>query len=114
MLPGDVRVSSSRHTACAICSVVTLGASGRIWLPFFCAIVMKHKIVAAVLFVALIDGSLAQTRLPVVLTDAGRRVHFEGFVFDGHNDLPWEMRTKAASSFDRRDIAKDQPAMHTD
>src|SRR5438128_9720587 len=53
-------------------------------------------------------------RPPVVLTDEGRRVHFESFVFDGHNDLPWEMRTKADSSFDKRDIAKNQPAMHTD
>ncbi|MBW8884982.1 MAG: membrane dipeptidase, partial [Planctomycetia bacterium] len=47
-------------------------------------------------------------------TDEGRRVHFEGFVFDGHNDLPWEMRTKADSSFDKRDIAQPQPKMHTD
>src|SRR5436190_17346247 len=55
-----------------------------------------------------------RTRPPVVLTDEGRRVHFESFVFDGHNDLPWEMRTKAESSFDKRDIAKNQPAMNTD
>src|SRR4029078_6609691 len=54
------------------------------------------------------------SRPPVVLTDEGRRVHSHSFVFDGHNDLPWEMRTKADSSFDKRDIAKDQPAMHTD
>jgi membrane dipeptidase len=53
-------------------------------------------------------------RPPVVLTDEGRKVHFQSFVFDGHNDLPWEMRTKADSSFDRRDIAKVQAAMHTD
>src|SRR3989442_1534380 len=53
-------------------------------------------------------------RPKVVLTDEGRRVHFEGFVFDGHNDLPWEMRTKADSSFDKRDISQPQPKMHTD
>lgn len=57
----------------------------------------------------------AQTvRPPVQLTDEGRRVHAGTFVFDGHNDLPWEMRTKAGSSFERRDIAQPQPAMHTD
>jgi membrane dipeptidase len=55
-----------------------------------------------------------KTRPAVVLTDAARQVHFENFVFDGHNDLPWEMRTKADSSFDKRDIAKDQPALQTD
>src|SRR5438105_877578 len=61
-------------------------------------------------------SALAQDkpRPPVVLTDEGRRVHFESFVFDGHNDLPWEMRSKADSSFDKRDIAQPQPKMHTD
>jgi len=53
-------------------------------------------------------------RKPVVLTDEGRRVHAATFVFDGHNDLPWEMRTKAGSSFDKRDIRQPQKAMHTD
>jgi membrane dipeptidase len=53
-------------------------------------------------------------RLKVVLTDEALRVHRESFVFDGHNDLPWEMRTKVGGSFDNRDIAKPQPAMHTD
>jgi membrane dipeptidase len=41
-------------------------------------------------------------------------VHFGSFVFDGHNDLPWEMRTKADSSFDKRDIRASQPKMQTD
>jgi membrane dipeptidase len=55
-----------------------------------------------------------ESRPPVKLTDEGRRVHAATFVFDGHNDLPWELRTKAGSSFDRRDIRQPQPAMHTD
>src|SRR5262245_53846438 len=53
-------------------------------------------------------------RPKVILTDEGRRVHAAGFVFDGHNDLPWEMRKEASSSFDKRDIAVAQPKMHTD
>jgi membrane dipeptidase len=57
----------------------------------------------------------AQDSRPAVeLTDEGRCVHAATFVFDGHNDLPWELRTKAGSSFDRRDIRQPQPAMHTD
>ncbi len=68
------------------------------------------------LFCFLVNHLVGQerARAPVVLTDEGRRVHSEGFVFDGHNDLPWEMRTKADSSFDKRDIAQPQPKMHTD
>jgi membrane dipeptidase len=33
---------------------------------------------------------------------------------DGHNDLPWEMRNRAASSFDSLDIARPQPGLMTD
>jgi membrane dipeptidase len=55
-----------------------------------------------------------KSRPPVILTDDGRRVHFESFVFDGHNDLPWELRTKADSSFEKRDIRVTQPKMQTD
>lgn len=50
----------------------------------------------------------------VVLTDAAAKVHEQAWVFDGHNDLPWEMRTTASSSFEKRDIAQPQSAMHTD
>jgi membrane dipeptidase len=50
----------------------------------------------------------------VVLTDEGRAVHFSGMLFDGHNDLPWELRKSGNSSFDQIDIAKNQPHQHTD
>jgi membrane dipeptidase len=76
---------------------------------------MKKLLPVLAVALACCDGvSLAQTRAPVVLTEEGRRVHFESFVFDGHNDLPWEIRTKAAGSFDKRDIRQPQPTLHTD
>ena len=52
-------------------------------------------------------------RKPVVLTDEGRAVHSSGFLFDGHNDLPWQMRQIGSSSFDVFDISKPQPKLHT-
>jgi membrane dipeptidase len=67
--------------------------------------------------IALLSAAHAQEnppRPPVVLTDEGRKVHFESFVFDGHNDLPWEMRTQASGDFSKRDIRDLQPKMHTD
>jgi membrane dipeptidase len=78
--------------------------------------IMNRLNLAAVLFALCCGVATAQDnpRAPVVLTDEGRRVHFGSFVFDGHNDLPWEMRTKADSSFDKRDIRQAQPRMHTD
>ncbi|MBC7853910.1 MAG: dipeptidase [Pirellulaceae bacterium] len=62
----------------------------------------------------LADEPAKSHRPKVVLTEEGRQVHASTYVFDGHNDLPWELRVKADSSFDKRDIAKNQPAMHTD
>ncbi|APZ92044.1 dipeptidase [Fuerstiella marisgermanici] len=53
-------------------------------------------------------------RSPVVLTEHGREVHSAGMLFDGHNDLPWQMREIGSSSFDVFDIRKAQPKLHTD
>ncbi|HEY2411894.1 MAG TPA: dipeptidase [Pirellulaceae bacterium] len=71
--------------------------------PVFTALVLFFTVLA-----------IAEDRPPVVLSDEAKKVHSESFVFDGHNDLPWEMRTKADSSFDKRDIRQPQPKMHTD
>lgn len=54
------------------------------------------------------------TRPKVVVTEEARKLHRECLVFDGHNDLPWSMRIKAASSFQRADIAIEQDRFHTD
>lgn len=57
----------------------------------------------------------AADRPDVVVTDAARRIHAASFVFDGHNDLPWMVRTEAGSSFDQADLNKNLgPKFHTD
>lgn len=53
-------------------------------------------------------------RPPVVVSDEARRLHVECLVFDGHNDLPWSIKSKAGSSFDAADIAARQERFHTD
>jgi len=53
-------------------------------------------------------------RPKVMLTPEGEAVHASGLLFDGHNDLPWEIREKGNSSFDVIDISQDQPQLHTD
>ena len=35
----------------------------------------------------------------IVVSPEARAVHAEALVVDGHNDLPWELRQKAGSSF---------------
>jgi membrane dipeptidase len=53
-------------------------------------------------------------RAPIVLTDQAREIHGRALVIDGHNDLPWVMRTQADSSFEKIDISQPQPQLHTD
>ena len=48
------------------------------------------------------------------MTATGRRVHEAGLLIDGHNDLPWQIRELANSSFDQLDISQPQPSLQTD
>jgi membrane dipeptidase len=59
------------------------------------------------------NGDAAERKL-VEVTDAARQVHSAGFVFDGHNDLPWAVRTDFGSSFDQAEISKNVPKLNTD
>ncbi|QDV52054.1 Membrane dipeptidase (Peptidase family M19) [Gimesia fumaroli] len=77
----------------------------------------KRVLLMLVLPLILAPGSLSaedSPRKPVVLTERARKLHQQCLVIDGHNDLPWTMRQKAASSFKQADISKPQPKFHTD
>ena len=50
----------------------------------------------------------------VKLTEEGLKIHREGLLIDGHNDLPWQFRRKDDFSFRSFDIARPQPLLHTD
>lgn len=58
---------------------------------------------------------------PVEAQDSRRRItpraleiHHNGLLFDGHNDLPWQIRKLAAGSLDRLDLTQRHPELHTD
>src|SRR6478672_4464311 len=53
-------------------------------------------------------------RKPIVLTDRARELHSHSLLIDGHNDMPWEIRKQASSSFDKMDISKPQSTLQTD
>src|SRR5262245_26044863 len=55
-----------------------------------------------------------KTRGEVVLSEQAAAIHREALLIDGHNDLPYELRTKDGPSFRNIDIAKPQKAFHTD
>src|SRR5262245_7510147 len=48
------------------------------------------------------------------VSERARRVHASGLLFDGHNDLPWRLRTKGDMSFDRLDIGRRLDGGQTD
>jgi len=68
------------------------------------------------LLLALVLGGVATA--PAQSTDAllahARKLHQEVPLIDGHNDYPWELRTRAKRDFKNLDIAKPQPAVMTD
>jgi N-acyl-D-amino-acid deacylase len=53
-------------------------------------------------------------RPEVVVTEEAKKVHAASYVWDGHNDLPWEARQRASLNFEKLDISKPQPEIHTD
>lgn len=71
------------------------------------------NIVVAEDYIGPITGA-AKRRPRVEVSEAAKRIHNDGFVFDGHNDLPWQIRAKASSTFEKLDIAKHQEELHTD
>jgi membrane dipeptidase len=81
--------------------------------------------VAAVVFCVLsmrLDPARAQpakdepapARAKIVVTDRARRIHAAATLVDGHNDLPWKIRERGSSTFDKLDISLPQPELHTD
>ncbi len=59
-------------------------------------------------------GGATEARAMVVVSPEALAIHARSYVFDGHNDLPWQVRTEASRSFDALDISKPQPQIHTD
>lgn len=50
----------------------------------------------------------------VIVSDQAKALHFSSIVIDGHNDLPWQMRKEGGLSFEKLDISRPQPKLHTD
>lgn len=49
-----------------------------------------------------------------MVSEEANAIHQSGMLFDGHNDLPWQIWQIGESSFEKMDIAKPQPKLHTD
>lgn len=50
---------------------------------------------------------------PVVISDMAKKIHTSGYVWDGHNDLPWAARERNDVRFEKIDLWN-EPKLHTD
>jgi membrane dipeptidase len=62
---------------------------------------------------ALLLGFADDAAQPLI-TERARAIHKSAILIDGHNDLPWVVRSKAASSFDKHDLGRRLDHDHTD
>ena len=61
------------------------------------------------------DTKPAQKNRGIVqVSDEAKAIHKAAIVIDGHNDLPWQFRTKKDLGFQTIDINRVQPKLHTD
>ena len=50
---------------------------------------------------------------PVEISEKARQIHERGFIWDGHNDLPWAARERNDIRFEKTDLWN-EPKLHTD
>jgi membrane dipeptidase len=77
-------------------------------------IVYRSTLFLVSLVVPVVTMAQVPTRPRPEVSQQAHEIHHSGFLFDGHNDLPWQIKIKGRSSFDLLDIGKSQPTLHTD
>jgi membrane dipeptidase len=60
------------------------------------------------------DKQPAKNRGIVTVGDEAKAIHKAAILVDGHNDLPWQFRSKKDLAFKTIDITRVQPKLHTD
>jgi membrane dipeptidase len=79
---------------------------------------MRYSLPASLALLALATAPAAEPPAPapktVVVSEKARAIHNEALLFDGHNDLPWELRETDGPGFKSIDLTKPQKKFHTD
>jgi membrane dipeptidase len=72
----------------------------------------------SLLLIALLGNLLFLTKLgfseDFTISENARAIHSRGYVWDGHNDLPWALREAGDPRLAKLDIAQSQPKLQTD
>ncbi|QDT68636.1 Membrane dipeptidase (Peptidase family M19) [Planctomycetes bacterium MalM25] len=72
------------------------------------------QLLAFALLSAFTFSAHAEERGPIEVSEEALQLHNSCLLIDGHNDLPWEIRTKGSSNFTKLDISRPQPSLQTD
>ena len=56
----------------------------------------------------------SESSVDLTISDRAREIHGRGYVWDGHNDLPWALRKAGDRIFAKIDIRTSQPQLNTD
>lgn len=75
---------------------------------------LRSVILVALLSTEVFAEEPAKPRKTVELSKEALAIHAANPVFDGHNDLPWALRSKDDLSFRTYDLTKKQDSLHTD
>ena len=70
--------------------------------------------VVGIVLVTVLNADEPGETAAMQITDKAKEIHAKSIVIDGHNDLPWKIRTDSNRAFEILDIAKSQPQLHTD
>jgi membrane dipeptidase len=70
--------------------------------------------ILAVLTAALAVAATSSAEEPAAVSERARAVHASGMLFDGHNDLPWLLRTEGDSALAKFDLSKRLTTGQTD
>lgn len=73
-----------------------------------------NRLLAFTMSVGFAVSAIAAECEPIEVTEEALALHNSCLLIDGHNDLPWEIRTKGSSNFTKLDISRSQPTLQTD
>lgn len=59
------------------------------------------------------EPSSKNANLPFEVSETAKKIHRSGFVWDGHNDLPWALRERNDLTLSKTDL-NSEPKLHTD
>lgn len=71
-------------------------------------------ILSLVVLVSILTAGTCFSQTSHQVSEEALRIHNSAILFDGHNDLPWQIRKLGGGSFETYDISKLQPKLQTD